>query len=85
MIFSMEGNEVKGAISNAAMGDGTQPLNNVLVSGNVITFDMDYNMGGNTMNLQYELNIEGDSLDGRVTVGSYGTYNVEGKRISKPN
>ena len=85
MIFSMDGREIKGEISNASSGDETKPLNNVTVSGTVMTFDMDYDMGGNSMNLQYELNLDGDNLDGQVMVGSFGTFKVKGKRISKPN
>ncbi len=66
-------------------GGEPKPLNNVTVSGTVMTFDMDYDMGGNSMNLQYELNLDGDNLDGQVMVGSFGTFKVKGKRISKPN
>ena len=42
-------------------------------------------MGGQIMALEFDLKLDGESFEGKVTVGEFGTFPVTGQRTSKPN
>jgi hypothetical protein len=43
--------------------------------------------GGQLIELEFDLKLDGDTFEGTVTIGvdGIGSYPISGKRISKPN
>jgi imidazolonepropionase-like amidohydrolase len=63
----------------------TQELSNVLLDGNTLTFTTSFDGGGQSITLSFDLVIEGDTLEGSVAAGSFGSFDVEGERTSTPD
>jgi hypothetical protein len=64
---------------------GTLSLSNVALEGNALTFTTQYDAGGQMVSLDFDLVVDGDSLEGVVAVGSFGSFDVEGDRTSTPD
>ncbi len=71
---------LEGTISNSQT-PGSRDIRNAVVSGNRISFSMSYDAGGQVISTQWELEIDGDTLEGTVTAGEYGRFDVEGERM----
>lgn len=66
--------------------DGSEgDLQEVTVSGNNLSFSFPYDAGGQAMKVSFDVIIEGDDMEGTVTAGSFGTFDVEGARIGVPD
>ncbi len=63
----------------------TRTLSNVALAGDALTFNSKFDAGGQSLDLSFDLTVDGDSIDGSVQVGSFGTFDVEGSRTSKPD
>ncbi|MEM6380499.1 MAG: amidohydrolase family protein, partial [Bacteroidota bacterium] len=50
------------------------------LDGNVLTFSLPVEVQGNSITLEFELNINGDKFDGSVSVGAFGTFDIEGSK-----
>lgn len=61
-----------------------EDIENASLNGNELRFDAPVSMGGQTMNLQFTLVINGDTFEGTVSVGEFGTFDVEGYREGDP-
>jgi hypothetical protein len=42
-------------------------------------------LGGQEVELEFDLTLKGDALDGNVSVGEFGTYPISSTRKTKPN
>lgn len=74
-----EGGNISGTMSNSTTNQST-PINNPVLSGNILTFSTNIDYGGQILTLSYELIIEGDSFEGSVSIADFGTFDIEGER-----
>jgi len=49
-----------------------------------VTFTMDIDNDGFALTLDYDLTVDGDSMEGTVDVGEFGSYDMEATRTSNP-
>ena len=84
MTLKNDDGDITGEISSPTMGNDTRELKNMDLDINILTFDMDFEMGGQSMTLSYDLEFDGDNFSGSVSVGTFGTFDIEGERID-PN
>lgn len=82
--ITQDGGSYAGQMSSN-QGGPALTLSNILLDGNTMTFSATMDGGGQTMNLSFEVVISGDTFEGTVSVGSFGTFDVEGERTSGPN
>jgi len=83
--FTHQGNEWTGTITSADITSGNKTLKGIVVDGNKVAFTFDLDMGGQNVELEFDLTIDSEALDGNVTVGEFGTFPVNGNKTSKPN
>jgi imidazolonepropionase-like amidohydrolase len=83
--FTNDGGEIKGTITGEDITSGNQELEGIVLDGNAVSFTFDFDMGGQIMALEFDLKLDGESLEGTVAVGEFGTFPVTGQRTSKPN
>lgn len=82
--IAKDGSQFSGTI--ASPEDGSEgDLQEVVVSGNNLSFSFPYDAGGQAMKVSFDVIIEGDEIEGTVTAGSFGTFDVEGARIGVPD
>lgn len=74
-----EGDNYSGTIVNARFNRENQ-LKSVVVKGNEIEMSYDVNMGGNNSTMTIKGTITGDTLDGVMTVGSFGAFPIKAKK-----
>lgn len=74
--------EITGTISSA-MG-GNQEIRNVVLSGNELSFSSSFGAGGDTVSVEYTMIIDGEYFEGSASTPSYGTFDMEGERLSPP-
>ena len=60
------------------------PVSGMTLEGDNLTFQAKIDGGGQTLPLNFDLTVNGDSLEGTVSVGAFGTFDVEGSRTSGP-
>jgi imidazolonepropionase-like amidohydrolase len=62
------------------MNDKETELKTVTVEGNKLTFTFDYQMGTNTTTIDVSLTIDGDSFEGSMAVGTFGSFPMKGTK-----
>jgi hypothetical protein len=78
--FSKSGETYTGKISG---GNIPQPvdLSKVELEGNTLKYSYSFMMGGSqSINVDVEATVDGDSLKGTATAGTYGSFPLEGKK-----
>jgi len=83
--FTAEAGELTGTITGDDITSGNEELEGIVLDGNDVSFSFDFDMGGQIMALEFDLKLDGESFEGTVTVGEFGTFPVTGQRTSKPN
>ena len=76
--------EISGTVTSA-MGGDPQPIRNAVLSGNNLTFSTNFDAGGQTVSVDYSLIIDGNFFEGSASTPSYGTFDMEGERLSPPD
>ena len=79
-----EDGRISGSITNPQDGSEGE-LQEPVLSGNNLSFSISIDGGGQTVQVSYDLIIDGDAFEGTVTAGGYGTFDVEGERIGMPD
>lgn len=64
-------------------GMGTNDISNMSLEGDNLTFSYTTEGGGQTVTVSFDLTIDGDSLEGSMSAGSFGSFDVEGSREPK--
>jgi len=75
--------EISGTFYSTQM-PSAEDIENARLNGNELSFDAPVSMGGQRMSLQFTLVITGDTFEGTVSVGEFGTFDVEGFREGDP-
>lgn len=76
--------DISGSITNSTMGNKST-IESAELNGNELSFSITMDGGGQTITIEYELIIEGDSMEGTVSAGQFGTFDLEAERISIPD
>jgi len=71
---------LEGSVSNSQMPGSTQ-IRDGAVDDRRLSFSISYDAGGQTITTFWELEIDGDTLEGTVSAGEYGRFDVEGERV----
>ena len=79
LLIKKDGEKFTGTITSTRNNRET-PLNSVEVKGNEITFGYEVNFGGNSSVISGKAIIEGDAMNGSMTMGQFGTFPLKGKR-----
>lgn len=82
--INKENAKISGTISNPQDGSEGE-LQEVVLSGNNLSFSFPYDAGGQAMKVAFDVVVDGEDFEGTVTAGSFGTFDVEGSRISTPD
>lgn len=69
--------------SNDEAPDDITECENVAVDGNTLTYSFTVNMG-QELEIDVSVEVDGESMEGTCTVGEFGSFPLQGSRISKP-
>lgn len=82
--FTDQSGNITGTITSSDNTSGNKELESIVLDGNTLAFTFDLDMGGQMVSLEFNLKINGESFDGSVNVGEFGSFPVTGQRTSKP-
>jgi imidazolonepropionase-like amidohydrolase len=82
LIIKEDRGNYSGTITNSFSGKETE-IKSVSLDGSSLTFSFTIDMGGNPMNISVNVSIDGDSFDGTMTVGTYGSFPIKGTKDPK--
>ncbi len=82
--FTEQSGSITGTITSSDITSGNKELESIVLDGNTLAFTFDLDMGGQMVSLEFNLKMNGESFDGSVNVGEFGTFPVTGQRTSKP-
>ncbi len=82
VIFKKDGSGYKGTISGGRM-PAPADLISVTLEGNKLSYTYSLSFGGNTIKVEVEATVEGDSFKGNATVGPRGSFSIEGTKNPK--
>jgi len=83
--FTNDGGELKGTMTSEDNASGNDQLSDIVIDGTSVSFTFDFDMGGQMIQLEFDLTLKGETFDGTVSVGDFGTFPITGNRTSKPN
>lgn len=83
MVFSGEKNAPEGIITSDRSDRDTE-IEDIEIDGNRLTFSFSLDAGGQSLDIEVRVEIDGDTFEGSVTYGPYGTVPIEGERTEKP-
>ena len=83
--FTNEGGELKGTMTSEDNASGNDQLSDIVIDDTSVSFTLDFDMGGQMIQLEFDLTLKGETFDGTVSVGEFGTFPITGNRTSKPN
>jgi hypothetical protein len=79
IVIRKEGEGYAGTITNARF-NRENPLKDIVVKGNEISFGYDVNFGGNPSTVTVKGTITGDALTGVINIGQFGSFPLNAKR-----
>ncbi len=83
--FKKSGDTLTGeATHDHSMGKGTEPLSNIKLEGDKVSFDEPLNIEGNSITIKYTGTLAGDELKLSRVVGEFGTEQLTAKRAVAP-
>jgi len=84
--FTEDNGTMTGTISGENITSGHNELESIVVDGNNVSFTYDMEANGYLMEFSFDLKVDGDSFEGKVTtnIADVGPFEITGKRISKP-
>lgn len=84
MEFISEEGEVSGTIEGEDFTPGGGPLDGIVIDGNSVSFTNEIDFEGQRLTLEFDINLQGESFDGTVSVGTFGSFPITGQRTAKP-
>jgi len=66
---------------------GNATLEDIVLEGNEVSFTFDMEAGGQMIEVEFDLKLDGETFEGTVNISAngMGSFPITGKRISKPN
>ncbi len=83
--FTDDAGELTGTMTGEDITSGNDELEGIVIDGTTVSFTFDFDMGGQLVQLEFDLTLNGETFEGRVTVGDFGSFPITGTRTSKPN
>lgn len=83
MTIKKDGDSYSGKMTSPMTGQEGE-MESFSINGNEIAFSVSVNAQGQSITVDYEMTVDGDAMDGKVTAGQYGTFDVSAQRKSKP-
>ncbi|MFN6089727.1 MAG: amidohydrolase family protein [Cyclobacteriaceae bacterium] len=80
--FKKDGSGYKGTISGGRMPAPTE-LTSVTLEGNKLSYSYSLSFGGNSIKVDVEATVEGDSFKGNASIGLRGSFSIEGTKNPK--
>lgn len=82
--FKVDEDEVTGTMSDPSGEDEEEELKEVVLEGDKLSFSITVDQGGGSMLVEFNLEFDGEAYEGTLSVGDFGTFDVEGVRAEKP-
>jgi imidazolonepropionase-like amidohydrolase len=82
LTFKKDGSGYSGTVSGGML---TSPvdLNDLSLDGKSLSFNYSLNIGGSSVKIAVEVNVDGDTFTGTSTAGQYGSYQTDGTKTPK--
>jgi hypothetical protein len=80
LTFKGSGSDLTGEWTSSQV-PGSNAISNISVDGNKLSFTSNISMGPRQISLDFNLTVDGSSLSGTVSVGTFGTFDVSGSKI----
>ena len=80
--FKKDGSGYKGTISGGRM-PAPADLTSVTLEGNKLSYSYSLSFGGNSIKVDVEATVEGDSFKGNASIGPRGSFSIEGTKNPK--
>ncbi len=74
-----DGGTYSGTITSN-MSDAETEMKDIALDGNKLSFSFDYKMGTNTVKIDVSLTLDGDSFEGSMAVGTFGSFPMKGTK-----
>ncbi len=85
LTISDNGGAVSGSWTSNQIPGGSNAMINPVLKGNQLTFSSQINMQGQDMTLEFDLQIQGGSFTGKISIPQVGTFDIKGSRQGGPN
>lgn len=82
--FTEENGNIVGTLESDQGPGEVQDLDNVTLDGNDLSFSMSIDGGGQSITIEISVVLDGESFEGDMEVGSFGSFPIKGERTSKP-
>lgn len=80
IVITGETDNYSGTITSSFSGDENE-LSNITVDGKELSFSFLINVGGDTLNIDVSVTVDGDTFEGSMTAGQHGSFPIEGERV----
>ena len=78
LVLEDNAGEISGTMKTAQSAEST--INDAELNGSTLFFTNAIEMQGQSITLEFELTFDGDSFEGKVSVGSFGSFDVNGSK-----
>lgn len=86
MVITKAGDDVFDIkVYNDQSPDEPMEVSGIERDGNNLSFDAEMDQGGFTMNIGFDLDFDGDDVEGSVSAGEFGTFDLTGSKVSPEN
>ncbi|CAN5423750.1 amidohydrolase family protein [soil metagenome] len=82
LTFKKDGSGYSGTVSGVMLPSPVD-LKDVSLDGNTLSFSYSLNIGGSSVKIDVEVNVDGDTLSGTSTAGQYGSFQTDGTKNPK--
>lgn len=82
LVIKDDGGNLSGTISNSMTNKETE-IKGASLDGSTLSFTFGFDAGGNQMTIEVSVAIEGDSFEGTMSVGTFGSFPIKGTRDPK--
>jgi hypothetical protein len=82
VVFKKEGSGYSGNISSS-MSQETMALKDIALEGNTLSYKYTLSFGGRSVEVETRVTVEGDSFKGNTSVGTFGSFPIEGSKNPK--
>jgi imidazolonepropionase-like amidohydrolase len=82
--FSQANGEITGTISSTEITSGNNKLENIILDGDKVSFEFDFDADGQLLVLEFDLTLNKESFEGTIYIDAFGTFPITGTRTTKP-
>ncbi|HMQ06299.1 MAG TPA: amidohydrolase family protein [Saprospiraceae bacterium] len=82
--MEQNGSDVTVKMSSEEAPDSFLNIDNADLHGNSLVFTATVAFGGNSITLDYDLTFDGDTFEGNVGIGDFGSFPVKGSKLGSP-